>query len=121
VIPRDPPSNPCTAGTQAWCIVEAIIELKGHLRPVLRDDVLIKARTKFRDLHAKDRVKTASLSALFRRLHDCNDQLAELDPPWCITAALDAKGRVRKGLCTLDTVTPTPGFEFGDFDPQLET
>ena len=111
---RNPPANPCTAGCQAYCIVEAIVELKGHLRPVLRDDVLIKARTKFRDLHGG---KTASLSALFRRLHDVNDQLAELDPPWEIRAALDAKSRVKKGMCVLDTVTP--GFEFGDFDPQL--
>jgi hypothetical protein len=37
-----------------------------------------------------------------------------------IVAALDAKGKVRKGLAVLDTVAPTPGFEFGDFDPQLE-
>ena len=114
---REPPLNPCKAATQAYCIVEAIIELKGHLRPVLRDDVLIKARAKFRDLHARDRVKTASLSALFRRLHDVNDQLGELKPAWGIYAALDAKGRVREGLCWLDTVAP--GFEFGDFDPQL--
>ena len=111
---RDPPSNPCTAGTQAYCIVAAIIELQGYLRPVLRDDVLIKARTKFRDLHGG---KTASLSALFRRLHDVNEQLGRLDPGWGIYAALDAKGRARKGLCWMDTVQP--GFEFGDFDPQL--
>lgn len=117
VTHRDPPPNPCTPGTQAACIVESIIELKGHLRPVLRDDVLIKARTKFRELHTKDRVKTASLSALFRRLHDTSDQLRDLDPPWEIRAALDAKGNARKGLCVLDTVQP--GFEFGDFDPQL--